>query len=248
MADISTQTERIRRYVVSADSPLNAYSVRFLMALATALVLVAVAVRVPTPTMPGFVGWSAGVPDHLQLLPDIETEEEPRDPLPDTQGAPITAFGDEGTPSHAGTKTPGQPSGAREEAEQSREDARFDRIEASQLTVTNPDQQPSIQGGAGALYMRIQYPQAARDQGIQGRVTLNFTVGEDGTTRDIDVIESLHPLCDSSAVRAVRLTRFVPGRQNGEAVPVRMNLPIKFRLVNHLDDQTTADAKRSDPS
>jgi TonB family protein len=101
------------------------------------------------------------------------------------------------------------------------------------------DKPPEIAGGPGALFMRIQYPAEARRQGIQGRVVLAFTVSPTGWPEQIEVLQSLHPLCDSAAAVAVRKTRFVPGRRDGEAVPIRMRLPIRFEL-RYLDAPTQA--------
>jgi TonB family protein len=81
-----------------------------------------------------------------------------------------------------------------------------------------------------AFYLNIQYPPAARRKGIEGRLELRFTVGADGTVRGIQVAKSLHPLCDSAAVRALRSVRFAPGTHNGEPIPVRMSLPVRFTL------------------
>jgi hypothetical protein len=44
------------------------------------------------------------------------------------------------------------------------------------------------------------------------------------------VVESLHPLCDSAAVDALQSVRFHPGTRDGEVVPVRMSLPVRFQL------------------
>ena len=93
------------------------------------------------------------------------------------------------------------------------------------------EEPPSIVGGLGSYYINIAYPQEAVDANIQGRLILRFVVDVDGSTHSIDVIKSLHPLCDSAAVRAVRLTTFTPGVQNGVPVPVRMSLPVVFRIV-----------------
>lgn len=98
----------------------------------------------------------------------------------------------------------------------------------AQLTLQN---QPHIKGGLGALYLNIDYPRAAREQGVEGRLLVTFTVHPSGTATDIDVIRPLHPLCDSAAVQALRTVRFAPGQKNGTPVPVRMTLPIRFRLL-----------------
>lgn len=92
-------------------------------------------------------------------------------------------------------------------------------------------QMPQIVGGPGALYLHIDYPrQAVRDR-IEGRLMLSFIVDTEGRTNDVRVVESLHPVCDSAAVAALRKTRFVPGRSGGEPISMRMQLPIRFRLV-----------------
>ena len=67
------------------------------------------------------------------------------------------------------------------------------------------------------------------DQGIEGRLVLAFVVEPTGRPSDIEVLHSLHPLCDSAAVDALRKTRFIPGKQNGRVVRVRMRLPVRFR-------------------
>lgn len=91
---------------------------------------------------------------------------------------------------------------------------------------------PAIEGGLRNYYVHIDYPPEAAEQGIQGRLVLDFIVELDGTTSEVQVIQSLHPLCDSAAVQALRQTRFIPGRQNGEPARVRMRLPVRFRLVD----------------
>ena len=72
-------------------------------------------------------------------------------------------------------------------------------------------------------------------------VVLAFVVELDGSLSELEVLQSLHPLCDSAAVNALRKTRFIPGRQNGRVVRVRMRLPVRFRLVDpEPTDSTTA--------
>lgn len=125
-------------------------------------------------------------------------------------------------------------------AEEEDEDIIEERVEElprmERLTFRNAlrvaDQMPDLVGGLRSLYLRIHYPKAARDQGIEGLVLLDFVVERDGSVIDIIVSEPLHPLLDSAAVRAVRKTKFVPGRQNDEPVRVSMRLPIRFQLIN----------------
>ncbi len=105
-----------------------------------------------------------------------------------------------------------------------------DKEVVSITTLTGTDRKPQLVGGNHALYLHISYPHKARRQGIEGRLKLSFTVTSEGGIRHIDVEKSLHPLCDSAAVRGLRSVRFRPAKRQGEPVPVRMSLPIRFEL------------------
>jgi hypothetical protein len=59
--------------------------------------------------------------------------------------------------------------------------------------------------------------------------------------RDIEVAKPLHPLCDSAAVRALRSVQFTPANHDGEIVPIRMHLPVRFKL---RPDSTALRSKR----
>jgi protein TonB len=92
---------------------------------------------------------------------------------------------------------------------------------------------PEFPGGEAAMmaYLRknIQYPQAALDNDIQGKVQLEFVVGKDGKISNVKVLKKLGFGCDEEAVRVVStMPNWNPGRQNGRNVPVTYHLPIKF--------------------
>ncbi len=91
---------------------------------------------------------------------------------------------------------------------------------------------PNIEGGIGAYYINIDYPQKAINQGIEGRLVLHFVVEPDGGTSGVNIHQSTHPLLDSAAVQALRRTSFIPGHQNGQPVRVRMSLPVSFEIIN----------------
>jgi TonB family protein len=97
-------------------------------------------------------------------------------------------------------------------------------------SLTMSDRHPEILGGRGILSLHLKYPAAAREQGIEGRMEVQFTVDTDGEARNIVVSKPLHPLCDSAAVDAIRAVRFRPGTYEGEPIPVRMSLPIRFEI------------------
>jgi protein TonB len=74
------------------------------------------------------------------------------------------------------------------------------------------------------------YSEEARKQKYQGSVLLQFVVGEDGRARDVRVAQSLGLGLDEKALEAVRQWRFEPGRLEGRAVAVVVNIQVNFRL------------------
>lgn len=92
------------------------------------------------------------------------------------------------------------------------------------------EEQPQLIGGLEALHAQIVYPEAARLARIEGKVTVQFVVDEEGRVRDAEVLRGIGGGCDEAALRAVEAMRFTPGKQRGKAVKVQMTLPITFRL------------------
>lgn len=78
---------------------------------------------------------------------------------------------------------------------------------------------------------QLKYPEQARQSGIQGRVTLQFTVGADGMVRNVSVLRSAHELLDAEALRVISSSpRWEPGIMHGEAVSVSFVFPVVFML------------------
>lgn len=248
MADRSADPRPRRRYITAADSPVNQYAVRILGALVVSLGVVALSLHLPVAEVQHAVGWGPGAGEpHLevQIAPEpLPPEDEAAAGGLGGAGAPITAFDARGRAADNGAGDTGRRPPASEAADEAeRLSGPIPRLTARGLIIANPDQQPSVKGGPGALFARIHYPEAARRQGIEGRVVIHFVVDAEGAPHHVQVEQSLHPLCDSSAVRAIRLTHFVPGRQNGQPVPVRMRLPIQFKLIETgAPAPSTADA------
>ena len=92
------------------------------------------------------------------------------------------------------------------------------------------DEMPEIQGGLVALHREIQYPEAAKDSGIEGRVVVQFVVDKQGNVVEPSVVKGIGGGCDEEALRAVQAMTFTPGRHNGEPANVRLTLPISFQL------------------
>ena len=89
---------------------------------------------------------------------------------------------------------------------------------------------PELIGGIQALHKKISYPPIAKKAGVEGRVTVQFVVDENGDVRDAVVLRGIGAGCDEEALRAVMASKFKPGRQRGKAVKVKMSLPVTFKL------------------
>ena len=97
------------------------------------------------------------------------------------------------------------------------------------------EQQPLFPGGQSALMQflhdNIKYPVVAQENGVQGRVTVQFVVEKDGSITDVHVLRGVDPSLDKEAVRVVKsMPRWTPGKQNGTTVRVNYRLPVLFRL------------------
>ena len=97
------------------------------------------------------------------------------------------------------------------------------------------EQLPEFPGGMAELMKYLQknlrYPQICKEQGVQGRVILQFVVNTDSTISNIEVVKSVNPHLDKEALRVVSsMPKWVPGRQYGKPVRSRFILPVTFRL------------------
>ena len=100
------------------------------------------------------------------------------------------------------------------------------------------DRRPSFMGSADPkdflyrwVYQYLKYPKAAVANGIQGRVTIEFTIDKMGDVKDVRVARSADPLLDEEAVRVVSASpRWKPGMLKGAAVNTVMSVAVDFKL------------------
>ena len=97
------------------------------------------------------------------------------------------------------------------------------------------EQMPIFPGGDAALmkYLseNVKYPALAIKAQEQGRVVVSFTVEKDGAISDVKVARSVTPSLDAEAVRVVKaMPKWTPGKQDGQPVRVRYNVPVSFKL------------------
>jgi protein TonB len=75
----------------------------------------------------------------------------------------------------------------------------------------------------------INYPNAAKAAGTTGKVLVNATVNEDGSTTNPVVAKSLSPECDAETLRVVGLLAgWQPAMRRGHPLPVLVQLPVPF--------------------
>ena len=170
----------------------------------------------------------AFTPPVIKKDSEVKPEEEMKtqDELKETKTA-IGAFDVKGNDEAGGTvlkaveeiATPEPP---KQEAEQNKV---FDVVE----------QQPQYPGGMGALNQwlgnNIKYPVMAAENGIEGRVVVQFVVERDGSVSGVHVVRGVDPSLDKEATRVVSaMPKWIPGKQNGSAVRVKYTVPVTFRL------------------
>ena len=103
------------------------------------------------------------------------------------------------------------------------------------VSIAMVEQKPEFPGGVAAMYQclgdNIVYPSAASEEGVQGRVVVEFVVGKDGSISNVKVVRPRHPALDKEALRVVKaMPKWLPGRNNGQPVKVTYTLPVTFKL------------------
>lgn len=102
---------------------------------------------------------------------------------------------------------------------------------------TYVEQMPSLPGGGGqgaivaAIQKAVRYPAADLRNQVEGRVFAKFTVNENGTVSDVEIVKGLSSTIDAETIRAIKaLPTFIPGKQNGRAVRVSFTVPVTYKI------------------
>ena len=109
-------------------------------------------------------------------------------------------------------------------------------VEEEAIPFQLVEEKPSFNGGAANQFSkwvntRLVYPEIAKENGVQGRVTLQFTVEKDGSVTKVKVLRGVDPSLDKEAVRVVSMSpKWKPGKQRDRAVPVTYTFPVIFQL------------------
>ena len=109
-------------------------------------------------------------------------------------------------------------------------------VEDEAIPFALVEEKPSFQGGDANQFLKwvnskLVYPEIAKENGVQGRVTLQFTVNADGSVSNVQVLRGVDPSLDREAVRVVSNSpKWEPGRLEGVPVNVTYTFPVIFQL------------------
>ena len=115
-------------------------------------------------------------------------------------------------------------------------DVEEEEVEEDAIPFFVVEQKPSFNKGdanefAKWVNARLVYPELAKENGVQGRVTLQFTVEADGRVTNVRVLRGVDESLDKEAVRVVSSSpKWKPGKQRDRAVKVTYTFPVIFQL------------------
>ena len=94
----------------------------------------------------------------------------------------------------------------------------------------NVEIMPEPIGGMNTIYKKLVYPEAAKENKIEGTVKILAFIEKNGEVSSSQVVEGIGYGCDENARLSVYYTRFKPGLQKGKKMKVQMVITIKFKL------------------
>ena len=111
-----------------------------------------------------------------------------------------------------------------------------EEVEEEAIPFALVEEKPKFQGGDANSFSawvnkNLNYPEIAKENGVQGRVTLQFTVNTDGSVSDVKVLRGVDSSLDKEAVRIVSQSpKWTPGKQRERPVKVTYVFPVIFQL------------------
>ena len=111
-----------------------------------------------------------------------------------------------------------------------------EEVEEEAIQFALVEEKPKFQGGDANTFSawvnkNLNYPEIAKENGVQGRVTLQFTVNTDGSVSDVKVLRGVDSSLDKEAVRIVSQSpKWTPGKQRERPVKVTYVFPVIFQL------------------
>ena len=116
------------------------------------------------------------------------------------------------------------------------EEVQEEEVEEEAIPFQLVEEKPSFNGGDANEFSKwvnskLVYPEIAKENGVSGRVTLQFTVEADGRVTNVKVLRGVDESLDKEAVRVVSSSpKWKPGKQRDRAVKVTYTFPVIFQL------------------
>ena len=117
------------------------------------------------------------------------------------------------------------------------EEVKEEVVEEEAIPFQLVEEKPSFNGGDANEFSKwvnskLQYPEIAKENGVQGRVILQFTVNPDGSVSNVKVLRGVDSSLDKEAVRVVTMSPkwTSPGKIDGKPVKVTYTFPVIFQL------------------
>ena len=116
------------------------------------------------------------------------------------------------------------------------EEVKEEEVEEEAIPFQLVEEKPSFNGGDANEFSKwvnskLVYPEIAKENGVSGRVTLQFTVEADGRVTNVKVLRGVDESLDKEAVRVVSSSpKWKPGKQRDRAVKVTYTFPVIFQL------------------
>jgi protein TonB len=116
------------------------------------------------------------------------------------------------------------------------EEVQEEVVEEEAIPFALVEEKPKFQGGDANTFSKwvsqhLDYPELAKENGVSGRVMVQFTVNPNGTVSDVKVLRGVDPSLDKEAVRVIQSSpKWTPGKQRDRAVKVTYQFPVIFQL------------------
>jgi protein TonB len=89
---------------------------------------------------------------------------------------------------------------------------------------------PAPIGGMESIYKHIVYPEVAKKAGVSGKVYVLVYINEKGNVDQVKVVRGIGAGCDEAAMAGVKSVKFTPGKNDGNAIKVKLSLAIVFKM------------------
>ena len=105
----------------------------------------------------------------------------------------------------------------------------FSDVDVKPMFLNSPDPRSFMERW---VYQYLKYPRYAQENGIQGRVLVDFIIDEKGEVQDVKVSRGVHEVLDEEALRVVSASpKWRPGRHRGKKCKVALTVAVEFKLT-----------------